>query len=563
MTASPRLQRESGKRTWVGRQRAAVACLAVATIAAAIWLISLDSHLTFIADDWELLVKRQGWGADYFFDPYHENIVVGPAILYKLLLLVFGMGSALPFYFVSIGLFLSSAVLLFVLLRRRVGDWPALVAAVLVLFLGAAFENLLWAFQMGYFGSMVAGLGMLLALEREDERGDALACALLAVSLAFSSLGLTFVVGAAVEIATGRRPRPRRAYVALLPFALYALWWAGWGHTAESNFSAGNIANLPEFVYNAAAAGIVSLLGLATGDGSEPDQPHLIWGQLLLIPLIAGVGWRVYRDRGVSRGLAIALALGVFFWISAALVQNADRLPTSSRYQYGSAIFLLLIAAEALRGLRIPRVAVAIAAAVAVFSLSGGIPLAEREHEERWRPAGESLRSTLAAVDIAGESVEPGYRIAFAPTPVATAARYFDARADYGTPAYSESELETRPKAEKEGADLTLALALGLALRDPAPGERTIACESLQASAEGGTGITLLHGGFTLANETAADVEVMLSRFAEDFPVSFGALPAGAKTALSIPLDGSERPWNLGLRGEGPVRLCTTEPAAP
>lgn len=547
----------------MSERRVATVCLGIAAIAAAAWLLSLDSHLTFIADDWELLVKRQGWGAEYFLDPYHENIVVGPAILYKLLLTLFGMGSALPFYCASIGLFVTSAVLLFVLLRRRVGDWPALIGAVLVLFLGAAFEDLLWAFQMGYFGSMAAGLGMLLALEREDERGDAIACALLAASLAFSSLGLTFAVGAAVAIATGRRPRARRAYVALLPFALYALWWVGWGHSAESNFSLDNIANLPGFVYDAAAAGIVSLLGLATGDGSEPDQPHLIWGQLLLIPAIAGVGWRVYRERGLPRGLAIALALAVFFWISAALVQNADRLPTSSRYQYGSAIFLLLIAAEALRGLRIPRVAVGLAAAVAVFSLSGGIPLAEREYEERWRPTGEYLRSTLAAVEIAGESAEPGYRIAFAPTPVATAGRYLDAEADYGSPAYSEAELAGRPMAEKEGADLTLAQVLGLALVEPAPGDRTIACETLAASAEGATGVTLLKGGFTLANETSGDVEVMLSRFATGFPVSLGPLPAGVETALRIPVDRSERPWNLGLKGEGPVRLCTTEPALP
>jgi hypothetical protein len=556
------LERENGKASVpVSGQRVAFVGLGVAVIAAAVWLLSLDSHLTFIADDWELLVKRHGWGTDYFFDPYHENIVVGPAIVYKLLLVVFGMGSALPYFVVSIGLFLASAVLLFIFLRRRVGDWPALVAAVLILFLGAAFEDLLWAFQIGYFGSMVAGLGMLLALDREDDRSDAIACALLAVSLAFSSLGLTFVVGAAVAIATGRGSRARRAYVALLPFALYGLWWVGWGHTAESNFSADNVAKLPEFVYNAAAAGIVSLLGLATGDGSEPNQPHLIWGQLLLVPLIAGVGWRVYRERAVPRGLAIAFALAVFFWVSAALVQNADRLPTSSRYQYGSAIFLLLIAAETLRGIRIPRLAVGVAALVAAFSLSGGIPLAEREYEERWRPAGESLRSTLAAVDIAGGSSEPGYRIAFAPSPVATADRYLDAKASYGTPAYSPSELEQRPAAEKESADLTLAQALGLALSEPAPGDRTIACEALQASAEGGTGITLLQGGFTLANEASGDVEVMLSRFAEGFPVSLGPLPPGVKTALRIPLDGSDRPWALGLRGEGPVRLCTTEPS--
>src|SRR5260221_1539168 len=164
---------------------------------------------------------------------------------------------------------------------------------------------------------MAAGLGMLLALEREDEKGDRIACAVLAASLAFSSIGLTFIVGAAVEIALGRRPRGRRLYVALLPFALYAFWWVGWGHTAKSNLSLHNVEHLPRFVFNAASAGITSLLGLATGDGGEPSQPHLIWGKVLLVPLIAGVGWRIYRDRALPPGLPLALALGPLFWQSA------------------------------------------------------------------------------------------------------------------------------------------------------------------------------------------------------------------------------------------------------
>jgi hypothetical protein len=95
--------------------------------------------------------------------------VVGPALVYKLLQTFFGMSSAMPYYAVSISLFLTSAVLLFAYLRSRVGDWLALLAAVLILFLGAAFEDLLWAFQLGYFASAAAGLGMLLALDREDD----------------------------------------------------------------------------------------------------------------------------------------------------------------------------------------------------------------------------------------------------------------------------------------------------------------------------------------------------------------------------------------------------------
>lgn len=545
-------------RRWLDGRRAAVLCLAIALVASAGLLLALDSHLTFIADDWELLVKRQGWSAGALLDPYHENIVLAPAVLYKLLLAVFGMGSALPFYAVSIFLFAASGALLFVYLRRRVGDWLALLGAVLLLFCGAAFEDLLWAFQMGYFGSALAGLGMLLALDREDERGDRLAAALLAVSLAFSSLGLIFVVGALADLTFSSRLRARRAYVALAPLGLYALWWAGWGHTAQTHLSLHNLEHLLGFVIDAAAAGIVSLLGLATGDGSEPSQPHLIWGKLLLVPLVALIALRVYRAGRLPRGLAIALALGLAFWVLAGLNRDDLRFPASSRYQYPSALFLLLIAAEALRGLRVPRPAVVGAAVVTGLALWGGISLMHREYRERWRPVSDYLRSTLAAVDIAAPHADPGFRISFAPTPSASAHTYLAVVGEYGSPAWSEAELTARPEAERAGADLTMAQALDLALGPPHRGRRILACQTLQASAAGDTGLTLLHGGFTLENRATGPVDVMLSRFATELSVALGPLEAGDKAALTIPVDESSRPWDLGLKGAGPVRLCTT-----
>jgi hypothetical protein len=330
----------------LGSRRAPLLALAIAVLVSGALLLALDSQLTFIADDWELLVAREGWGPDVFLRPFHENIVIGPALIFKFLLAVFGMSSAVPFYVVSIFLFLLSAVLLFVFLRVRVGDWLAFVGAFLTLFLGAAFEDLLWTFQLGYFGSMAAGLGMLLALDRGDERGDRIACGLLAASLAFSSLGLVFAVGALAGVALGSEPRRRRLYVGLLPLALFAVWWLGWGHEAESHISLENLAHLPSYVFNAAAAGITSLLGLATNDGSQPDQAHLIWGQILAPIVAALVALRVVRDKGISRGLTIVLVMAFAFWALAGLNRSGERFPTSSRYQYPSAVFLLLIAGE-------------------------------------------------------------------------------------------------------------------------------------------------------------------------------------------------------------------------
>src|SRR5215218_261176 len=135
-------------------RRAPIGLLVVALAASATLLLSLTSRLTFVGDPWELLAGRPDWSFDTFLKPFNEHPIVIPALIYKLLLTLFGMESALPFYIVSISLFLLCAILLFLFLRRRIGDWGALAAALVVLFLGAAYEDLLWEFQMGFFGSM-------------------------------------------------------------------------------------------------------------------------------------------------------------------------------------------------------------------------------------------------------------------------------------------------------------------------------------------------------------------------------------------------------------------------
>jgi hypothetical protein len=534
--------------------------LGVAVVASMVWLLRLDSQLTFIADDWMLLVKRNQWSLDYFFHPFHGSIVAGPGVVYKVLQETVGMGSATPYYAVSVGTFALSVVLLFFYLRRRVGDWFALFGAVLILFLGAAFEDLLFAFQVGYFGSVAAGLGMLLCLDREDEKWDRVACGLLAVSLAFGSVGLAFAAGAVADFILGRRPRGRRFYVAFGPIVFYGLWWVLWGHDAQNNVSFHNILNAPEFVFNAASAGLVSLMGLATGDGSEPDQPHLIWGKLLLIGGGLLLLARVVRQRRISRGLGVALAIGLAFWLLAGINRDETRLPTSSRFQYPSAVFLLLIVGDGLRGLSgLRRRWVVVAAAVGtVLAIQGGISLLEREHEERWVPYADSLRARLGAIEIAGPQADPAFRIFFPPDIRAPAGDYLQAVEKFGSPAFSEAEIEAHPEANLGSADLDLAQTLGLALEPLSQQSRPLRCQTLKATAAGPTGLTLFPGTFSFENRGALPAEILLGRFSSELAVVMGSLESGALTSLKIPQDNSERPWVLGLKGDGPVELCVT-----
>ena len=126
--------------------------------------------------------------------------------------------------------------------------------------MGTASEVLLWPFEISFTASMATGIGALLSLERGDGRGDALACALLVVSLAFSELALSFALGAAVSMILARRPWSR-AYVVVVPLVLYAVWYAGWGHTAQSHVSVHNLVHSPIYLLEGLAASVWSLPG--------------------------------------------------------------------------------------------------------------------------------------------------------------------------------------------------------------------------------------------------------------------------------------------------------------
>ena len=83
-------------------------------------------------------------------------------------------------------------------------------------------------------------------------------------AISFQTVGLVFVAAAAVAIAWDRELRAR-AWVVLLPAALYALWYLGWGRSSDaSQLSFENIATAPGFILDGYAAAVSSLFGLTS-----------------------------------------------------------------------------------------------------------------------------------------------------------------------------------------------------------------------------------------------------------------------------------------------------------
>jgi hypothetical protein len=535
--------------------RPATLLLIAAMLVSAGVILNFEREITFRLDEWTFLIGRPGFTADSILLPHNEHIVVGPVLAYKALIALLGTDSPRPFQVFEVLTFLTSVALLFCWLRRRVGEWLALAGCVLILFCGAAGEDLLWPFQIGFFVGMAAGIGMLLALDNPSRRGDVIACVLLFCSLAWSSLGLSFVLAGALFLVLTGNPL-RRSWVVAIPFALYVVWYARWGHYAENSLSLDNLLSSPTYVFDGFASSVSSLLGMAT-PRDEAAVTSLSWGRVLLIAGLVGAGFRIWRIRSVPRTFWVVLVLGVSFWFLAALNAGPDRPPNSGRYQYIGAVFVLMIAAELFRGVRPSRNAI-----VAVFGVSAVVLLSSIDYlhqlADEGSQGGNVIRADLAAVEIARDVVDPGFipDASFAGTGDVhiPAGYYLKLVDDSGSPAFSQAELASAPEYARAFADVTLARAEQLALK-PAGNTPAGSCRELDAGSP--TTASIGPGTVTLEAAMGSSARVRLRRFAQgSFPVALGRLPAGEPEQLTLPQDRADVSWQLLVTGEGRVRVC-------
>jgi hypothetical protein len=552
--------------------------LAAAMAVAGVTIVILGSKLTFILDDWTYIIYRRSFSADSFLVPANEHLVGGAVATWKLLLSGFGLGSLVPFRVVSTAMFLLGDWFLFVWIRHRLGPWPALIATLPVVFLGAAFEDLLWFSSITFLGSLTCGLGMLVALDRRDRIGDGLACAWLLGTMLFSSLWVPFAAGAVVDIASRRGDRDwrRRAYVVLVPIVLWIGWWLGWGNEAESAISLHNIAAAPLFVLDSFGSAIAALLGLATPVEGIASPGGLDWGRPLAV-LLAGLGvWRFYRLERIPRSFWVVLTIGLSFWILGGFDLKPGRVPWASRYQLPGATFVLLVAAELLRGVRLDRRLLA-PALVVVAAAVGSNLLFLHEAYKSYLSSTEIVRGNLTAMEIARNTVDPAFFLEeeFADTSFdhIDAASYFSAIDDFGSPAYTIAELERSPEPVRFAADKVLLNALRIAL-EPAPASAARA-ERASPSSEGvvavpeqgcvavpgGTESPLLSlppGGVTVRAGAQPVTDIQMRRFAtgRQFPVDFQTgIGPGEALRLPIPTDLSTVPWKMKLEG-GAAAVC-------
>lgn len=538
--------------------------LLAAMVASGLFIVVLGSKLTFILDDWVFILYRRGFSADAFLGPDNEHLVGGAVAIWKLLLDGFGLDSTLPYRIVSTAIFLLGDWFLFVWIRRRLGSWPALLATVPVIFLGAAFEDFFWFASITFLGSLTCGLGMLLALDRRDRLGDALACAWLVGAMLFSSVWVSFAAGALVDVFLRRADRDwrRRAFIVVVPAVLWILWWIGWGHEAESAISLHNIAASPLFVLDSFGSAIAALLGLATPVEGIASPGGLDWGRPLAVLLGSLALWRAYRIDRIPRSLWVVLAVGLSFWVLGGFDLKPGRVPWASRYQLPGAVFVLLVAAELLRGVKLTRRLLPPALAVLAAAVASNL-LFMHEAYESYASSTKLVRANLTALEIARNTVDPAFFIEeeFADTGFdhIDAASYFSAVDAYGSPAYTIGELQESPEPARFAADKVLLNALRVVVE---PISRSAVPRANCFSVKGSREFPVPPGGVAIVAGAKPVTDIQMRRFATPaegtpMPVDFQAA-IGPKEAVAIPIPtdlAPAVPWKMTLEG-GAATVC-------
>jgi hypothetical protein len=538
--------------------------LVAALLLALVMTLVLTASFSFYQDTWAFLINRRHLSADALFEPHNEHLVVFAVVIEWLLVHVFGMDSALPEYVLLAIVLAATAALLFVYLRKRIGDWLALFATLVLLTLGPAWEVLMWPFEITFLGPILFGLAMLLALEREDRRGDVAACAFLILAIGFSGAGICFMAGALAAVLMGpRQTWFARAYIFVIPLLLYVAWWLGWGHDAESHISINNLAEAPVFVASSIAWALQSMLGLGPQIGSEPD---FAWGKALFVGLVVVLGYRQWRYRpGFDRWLWPAAAAAFANWFLTALNAFPGRDPSSSRYQYAGVIFVFLVLANLFKGVRPSRTVLTVFGTVTVLVVGSNLVILKQGRDVQ-KAQSVITRADTAAIEIASRTVPPEFELTepVAGTPSLIniyAGPYLEAVDELGSPAYSEAELANAPELGRRQADIVLAQALPLSTvttlgADDGNGEGK-PCVTVPGGGKAVPEVSMRPGETRIELASGPSAEISLRRFAvAEYPVKAEEVTGDSVTILRVPRDHSPRPWQLHVEARQPARVC-------
>jgi hypothetical protein len=486
----------------------------------------------FFADEWAFIVGRRGWTADTFLTPHAEHVVALPVLVYKGMFAVVGLNAYWPYRALMLFVHLACVWLVFRLARSRIGDPAAALAASFLLSLGSAWEVLLFPFEITLLGSVAFGLLALDVLGRRSRRGDMVAMLALIGAACSSSAGVAFLVGVAVELSLRRSWR--RLWIAATPAVLFVAWWLRYGRAATGRDHLGtHVYGVPGYVFQSVQSAVAAAVPLTQG------SVRLV---VMLVALLVVV--RIVRNREVlTPRLGGVVAAALTFWTLTGLARSGLA-AGGNRYFYFGVVFMLLAAAELLRGMRFDRrIGVVVCVVLAASAVANLRPL---EAGGAYMSAhGMTLRAELTALSQLDAPPPAGFHPDPAWNPNLTSDTYLAAAHDLRSPVENASDLRAAPEDVREAVDRVL-------LRAVPPTVRTDGAARCPGHS---TSVDLRPHARRILVTSATALTVSFRLFAAQFQRSGSAVVEPGRHAILLPAIRDNVGWHVQVGAGG--RICS------
>ena len=334
-----------------GRARIVWVVFGVAATASFVVILIGSRDTVFSGDEFGMLyrVAHQPLGEALFEPPPDKYLIAVPTLIYGAIATVFGADTYLPYRVLGALLVILAAGLFLALASRRGPIWFALGGAVLLLFLGAGSTTVAIPGQVPGQIAICAGLGMLLALDRNDRRGAIAACALGVLAVISHPIALTFLIACGVLLVARTRTGWRELWVVIVPALVYALWWATLRAppSVDAPVPLSEVLEFGRDAFVVLCAAITGIFRSPWTDGLDLTTPA---SAVVAVLALIGAVVALLTARRISPWLLAAAAALAFNLIAPALAPGGFafgfRGPETPRYIYPGVILLLWAIAE-------------------------------------------------------------------------------------------------------------------------------------------------------------------------------------------------------------------------
>ena len=317
-TGSAALEESSGRRGWLWIH---LASLAVGVVV----LLYANRNQWFWYDEWDFIARRGLHDPQWsLWRSHNGHWSTLPILAYRTLLYFFGVRTYWPFIGLLVVLHLLLAHVLWrVMLRVGVTPFVATGLAAVFIVLGSGNANIVWAFQIGFVGSMV--LGWLMVLSACTVRWNPwrlVGTWVLGVAALMCSGTGTTMVALATFAALAERGWRRALAVTSVPAVVFLAWYIPIGRLQAAPPSP---RTTPKFVG----------LGLARSFSTVFGSHSQLVGTVVLATIVVVVLVRLREQPRRTALAALALANAFLFFVIAGIGRSAlGTNTTSTRYVY-------------------------------------------------------------------------------------------------------------------------------------------------------------------------------------------------------------------------------------